>query len=184
MNLIRKAFISWIVAATGLSSAKVIWSNQNIKRPDRPYITLFLTDFVEIGREYTGHPDPITGVATIVINKELTIQLQYIGDKLRTVDPVEELLNVSASLDKLEDYKILQDENIAFVTSLLGPTDISLVKDVEFENRGALDLKFRIPWSILDTEQGVIEASIIESTIIQPDLVTSNITLITVDTNP
>ncbi len=182
--VLKDAYFDWVQSATGLATAKIIFLNQDFKRPDRDYISLFMSDFVEIGDQYTSHPNNTTGAAVIVQDWEHTLQIQAIGDKLGVVDPIERLLNLQASLGMINKYKILQDAGIAFVNSLLGPIDISGLKDVGFEPRAALDLKFRLPWDITDPDQGVIEKTIIESTVVSPNLVDQTISLITVDSTP
>lgn len=161
---VRLAFVNYLIQVTGFPALQVLWANQNIGRPAKPYATMLLTAFNNIGHDYVFPPDEVTGESIIAGNRDFTWNIQIFGDESRTVDPIEMLMNVYGRLSRIADYQILMDQGIAFVDTLMGPTDISTVLDNSSEPRAAMDLLMRIPYEFTDPEQGVIERAAIEST--------------------
>jgi len=161
---VRLAFVNYVIQVTGWSSSQVYWANQNIGRPAKPYATMLLTSFNNIGHDFVFPPDGITGSSKIAGNRDFTWNVQIYGDEDRTIDPIEILLEIYGRLSRTADYQIFMDEGVAFVDTLMGPTDISTVLDKSFEPRGAMDLLMRIPYESVDTEQGVIESTEVEAT--------------------
>lgn len=151
----KAAIIKWIELATGYPIGKVIWDNQNMPRPTKPYISAKMFAFRAVNREYIDKPN-ISGVSNIITHKEFTLSIQCYSDG--SIDPIEKLLNLQDSLNKNKYDLLLGNEQIAFVTMLMGPTDTTIKLDTMFESRASMDLLFRIPWSMTDSEQGLIEA--------------------------
>lgn len=177
---VRKAFIDWIRNVTSYDANHVIWEDQNMPRPTKPYISCRLTAFNIINQSFLGGPDN-SGHATISGDREFTLGLICFG----SADPITTLLDLQLSLSELNPYKILQDAGIAFVDTLLGPTDTTVKKSLtEFEERANMDLLMRIPWSRTDTGQGRIETVAIEGTAINISGVTIDVFGVTVQANP
>lgn len=58
---VEKALQAWVVAATGLDAANVIWAFEKGARPEPPYISLMIDSARSIGTDrvsYEDHPDP------------------------------------------------------------------------------------------------------------------------------
>lgn len=161
---VRLAFVNYIIQVTGFSALQVLWANQNIGRPNKPYATMLLTSFNNIGHDFVFPPDEVTGASIIAGNRDFTWNIQIYGDEARTVDPIEMLMEIYGRLNRIVDYQIFMDEGIAFVDTLMGPTDISTVLDDSSEPRAAMDLLMRIPYESSDPEQGVIESTEVEAT--------------------
>lgn len=155
----RKAFIDYVKTATSYTAAKVIWLDQNMPRPDRPYIGLKMTNFVNVGREYITTPNT-DGASKIYRHKEFTLNIHCYGDG--TTDPIEVALNIEHAQDKEALKAILEAQQIAVVDTLMGATDTSVKLDTIFESRASLDLKMRMPFETTDSGQGVIEAITVE----------------------
>lgn len=153
---IRKAFIDWAVFATNYDADHVVWLDQNMPRPTKPYLGMRMTAMVPLNHDRTLSPND-SGAALVVGDREFTLSLQAFGDERNTVDPLEELLNLHLSLSTVNAYAILQAQGIAYVDDLLGPTDAPSLKDTEYERTAVLDLLMRIPWSTTDTGVGFIE---------------------------
>lgn len=54
---IENAIHAWVVAATGLNAAKIIWRNQNGPRPARPFVVLSLGGVREVATPWTRNVD-------------------------------------------------------------------------------------------------------------------------------
>ena len=177
----RKAFIDWIRNVTSYDAKHVIWENQNMPRPTKPYITAKLTAFNNMNTSYVAYPNP-SGSAAIYSDKEFTLSLVCFGVGLGATDPLITLLNLHISLSSLNPYKILQDACIAFVDTLLGPTDTTVLKsNTMFEERANMDLLMRIPWTSTDAAQGLIETAALQDTTIGVGGITIDVNSITIN---
>lgn len=168
----RKAFIDWIRAVIGYDAGHVIWADQNMPRPTKPYITTRLTSFVQPNQAYMTPPNS-SGVGTAISDKEFTLQLHCYSSI--SVDPITILLNLHDSLNILNQYKILQDAGIAFVDNLLGPMNTTTLLDTIYEERASMDLLMRIPWSLSDANQGLIETVKVDGIAINTSGITINV---------
>lgn len=155
----RKAIISWVKGASGYSSDKVIWLDQDMPRPSTDYIGVRLTSFKNIGREFVDTPDD-TGKATIFKHKECTLNIHCYGNASN--DPLEIALKIEDSQDIESQKAILDAQQIVVVDLLMGATNTSIKLDTEFEARASLDFRLRMPFEISDSGQGVIETVIVE----------------------
>ncbi len=158
----RAAIISWIRGATGYTAAKVIWLDQDMPRPETPYIGARMTSFKNIGREYVDSPDS-DGKGKIFKHKEFTLNIHCFGTK--TVDPMEVALNIEDAQDKETQKAILEAQQLVIVTTLMGATDTSIKLDTTFESRASIDFKFRSPFEIEDSGQGLIETINVEGSL-------------------
>ena len=59
----RKAFVDWARAATGYDAGHVIWADQNMPKPTKPYLALKLKTFKQDNHVYIGAPN-VSGVST------------------------------------------------------------------------------------------------------------------------
>lgn len=173
----RKAFIDWIRNVTTYSADKVIWSEQNMPRPAKPYITARLSAFNNLNHPYTG-PNDITGKSKMYYDKEFTLSLDCYATN--AVDPLSVLIDLHVSLSNISPYTILSDAGIAFVDTLLGPNDITSKVDTLYEKRATMDLLMRVPWTVEDANQGMINTVGIDSVAIAANGITINNSLITV----
>ncbi len=168
---IRVAIVDWIKSVTGFASAKVIRMDQSMPRPTpKPSVSFRITAFDPLNHPYTTPPK--VGATPITIthqDQNFTLNIACYGDgnvkTAPTVDPLEILLNLHASLHRLDPYKILTDAGIVFVDDLLGPTDTALLLDNSWEPRANMDLLMRLAWdnaSDNDLSQGLIEETNID----------------------
>ena len=62
MTAIRTAFIGWVTSALNLSG-KVVWADQDMPKLAKPFVTLRLTAFNDVGHPVVSNPDA-NGAAT------------------------------------------------------------------------------------------------------------------------
>lgn len=165
--LLKDNLFDWVDSVTSYGDSKIIWLDQNVPRPEKPYIGMRITPFVQVGQDYVGHPDN-AGDANINGNREFTLMIQHYG-----VGSVQVLENLRSSLQKPTIQESLREDGIVFVDRL-DISDISELFDNEYEERATMDLLFRIAQSITDNV-GVIESTNIEGTYYAPDLSTITI---------
>ena len=168
ISSIRPTIVSWIRSVTGFGAQSVIWKNQNIGRPAKPYIELFIGSSTPDGSHDYKFPPNAAGSGTIVGNRELPLSIQIFSPNIGEpgyIEVLDVLERIRQSVDIDDVYQTLISAGIAFVDTLTGPTDISQVLDREFEPRGLLDILLRIPYTSEDASQGVIEHVRIEGTI-------------------
>lgn len=137
------------VISSIVTPTTVIFYYPNAPRPANPYITLNIDSLVRVGDDYIPKPDT-DGDSTIVGDREFTLQVQSYGENCLTI-----LEKIRSSLQKPSILDTLRDENIVFVNSL-DITNITALLDTEWEQRGAMDLLFRIANTDEDN-LGVIE---------------------------
>lgn len=155
----RTAIIAWLEAVTGFTPTHVIWRNQNVASPSKPYVSLLLTALSSAGVDYKFPPND-SGAGDIVGNRDFTLSIQVHmvePHEAGYVDPLDFLEAIRQSVDIEEVYADLIAANLAFVDTLLEPTDTTEIVGSEFEPRATMDLLMRIPYVTNDATQGVIE---------------------------
>lgn len=150
----RATLIKWIELATGYPVGKVIWADQNMPRPEKPYIIARMSAFKTIHREFT-HPADEVGKADISTHKEFTLSIQCFATDI--IDPMPIMLDLQDSLNKPKFMEMFNPEGLVFVETLMGPTDTTVKLDTVYERRASMDLRMRMPWVVGDSEQGLIE---------------------------
>jgi hypothetical protein len=146
---IQKALYDW---ANAELANPIIWAQENAPPPDGPYVTLLLSTNVQVGQDAHLPVSPTTGVAIIVGNREVTLEIQSFGSTaLTNVDTLR------SSLEKPSVQAALWAAGIAIVDTL-GMSNISGLIDgtTTIEKRYALDVLLRIGSDVADTV-GVIE---------------------------
>jgi len=164
----RVAIVDWIKLVTTFAADHVIKDQQNFPRPaTKPYVSYKIALFDPLNQAYTTPPN-VLGEAVQSRDVEFVCNLHCYGDgnqkTAATIDPMEIMLNLHASLDNLAQYKVLKDAGVIFVDDLLGPTDTSTKLNGVWEPRASMDLLLRMVWDTLDTGQGVIESTEIQAT--------------------
>ena len=160
----KAAIIKWLSLSSGLPVGKVIWTDQNMPRPVRPYIAVNMTGFKTINREYIA-PQTEDGVVKIIEHKEYVLPIQYFADNAGSTDPIEKLSNVQSAIHTQQIQDLFIPEGIVFVRVLFGPDCTSIKIDAMSESRGGMDLQFRMPWVMEDKGQGSIEAVSVEGVV-------------------
>jgi hypothetical protein len=173
----RAILIKWIELATGYPVGKVIWADQNMPRPEKPYIVARMSAFKTINREFT-HPADETGKADISTHKEFTLSIQCFATD--AIDPMPIMLDLQDSLNKSKFMEMFNPEGLVFVESLMGPTDTTIKLDTVYERRASMDLRMRMPWVVGDSEQGLIESVNVEQISIDVGGITIMPNLITI----
>ena len=150
----RAILIKWIEIATGYPVGKVVWADQNMPRPEKPYIIARMSAFKSINREFI-HPTDEVGKSDISTHKEFTLGIQCFTTD--NIDPIPIMLDLQDSLNKPKFMEMFNPEGLVFVETLMGPTDTTVKLDTTYERRASMDLRMRMPWVVTDSEQGLIE---------------------------
>lgn len=157
---VRLVLVDWIMNVTGFDASHVIWKNQNVGRPTKPYAGLLLTALNSVGHDYKFSPLTDAGSGEVVGNRDFTFSIQIfmpMPHEAGYVDPLDVLETIRMSVDIEEVYADLIAANIAFVDTLLDPTDTTEIVGSEYEPRATMDLMMRIPYTNVDATQGVID---------------------------
>lgn len=135
---LRTYLYNW--ATTNVPSGMpVIYLYNNSPRPTVDYVTLYITSVVQIGRDYTQGPLVNTiGTSAMVGDREFTLQVQAYGG-----DPLTILENLRTSLQKQSVLDSLRSNGIVYV-NWLSINDTTELVDSRFEQRGSMDLLFRV----------------------------------------
>ncbi len=151
----------WTWASGVLSTVPVIWAEQNAAPPATPYVTLRIASTTQEGQDAQLPPDPVTGDAEIVGNREFTLEIQAFGGDVSattfgsTLDIISQL---RSSLEVQSIRQQLRDGNVIYV-DVLGSTNLSgIIPDTtRYEDRHALDVLMRTWSEVTDADAGVIE---------------------------
>lgn len=148
IETVKTDLYDWAVANIPIS-VPVIFYYPNAPRPDIPYVSLFLLNFLQIGDDWHSSPDNI-GSSNVIGDREMTLTVNCYGG-----DPFTVLENLRSSLQNQSVLDTLRDNGIVFVQQL-PINDISSLLDTEFESRAAMDILFRIAQDN-ESDDGLIE---------------------------
>lgn len=147
------ALVAWAAAASPL---KVMRADQNAPVPKDdanppktlPYVTLKLGTNTRVGEDHVGLPDN-DGNAHIVGNRELIVSLQAIGN-----GALDGLEAIRSSLGKPSVQDTFCAAGLAYVESM-PILDITNLVEVNFIERGSLDIRFRTD-SVITDNVGIV----------------------------
>lgn len=143
MTDIQKCFYDIVNEATGVS---VVWFNPNAPRARKPYLSLYILNFSSLGGDYEMPPDD-NGMAALIGNRELTLQIQYYGS-----GGPETLEKLRTNMRSFPVQMRMQQTGISFVGQAMMENTMTLL-DSSYEERYTMDLRFRL------SNQGVGELS-------------------------
>ncbi len=140
----------YTLISTAAAPLKVIYSDQNGKRPARPYITLS----VQVGQPGPSHHGPVSdeGVRVVSSHRPVSIQLQCYG-----ADSLEILDRLQLVLQRESIQGLSEQLNISTLRPVRLQPVPALLDGVSYESRAILDLESMYTASITD-EVGVIES--------------------------
>jgi hypothetical protein len=164
----RAAIIKWLSIGSGFTEDKVIWTDQNMPRPVRPYISVNMTRFKTINREVITLPDS-NGKSKIIEHKEFVLPIQIYADNNAQPDTLQVLSNVQSIVHTQQIQDLFSKEGIVFVRVLFGPDCTATRIDVMSEERAAMDIQMRMPWVTEDGSQGSIESTNVEGIVVDID---------------
>ena len=165
----KKAIIDWLRAGSGLDADHVIWTDQDRRKPSKPFLRARLKSFTRKGLPFVGMPDA-NGISDIVTHNNFTLCLEYYTSPAS--DSIGVLLELGDKLHQEANLQILQAANVVYVSELMGPTDACVMVDGNWEDRAVMDLWMRLPWETTDSGQGVIERVDAEAAYIGVDGIT------------
>jgi len=153
-NSIKVSLYDWATQNIP-SGMPAIYLFNNAPRPTVDYITLYITSCVQVGWDYVQDPLDDTGIAEQVGDREFTLQIQAYGG-----DPFTVLNNLRTSLQKQTVLDNLRASGIVFC-NWFPINDVTELIDSRFEQRGSLDIVFRMA-DVYTDEIGVINTVEVE----------------------
>lgn len=147
-NTLKTSLYDWAVANVS-ASVPVIFYYPNAPRPSLPYVSLYMLNFSQIGDDWTSPPDGV-GDTEIIGDREFTLTINAYG-----ADSFSILEKLRSSLQNDSVLDTLREDNIAFVQQF-PINDVSALLDTEFENRGSMDIQFRVAQDN-ESDDGLIE---------------------------
>lgn len=160
---------TWAVANIP-AMTPVLYYNQDAPRPSKPYITLFLRDFIQIGWDYVPKPDAL-GDAEIIGNREFTLQIESYG-----TNSMQVLENLRSALQNPNVLDTLRANNIVFVNQF-PINDTTILLDTQYEERATMDVLFRIA-NTIEPNIGLIEIVEVEEILSNGESIVYDETLI------
>lgn len=129
---LETAIHTWVSVATGLPAAKVIWRNQDGPRPARPFITIRMFDFQELGTGWTNRIDnPLPSPGQEIVyqargQERVRISFEAITDAVTGNLSAPEYLRKIRGISKLPNVKAL------LVEAKLGPGVFGPITSLDF----------------------------------------------------
>ena len=151
---VRTSLYNWVIANVP-NGMPAIYLYNNSPRPTVDYLSLYISQVTQIGWDYTQDPLDDSGIAEMVGDREFTFQIQGYGG-----DPLTVLNNLRSSLQKQTVLDSLRASGIVFA-NWFSINDITDLVDSRFEQRGTLDILFRMA-DVYDDNLGVIDSIVLE----------------------
>lgn len=111
---------------------------ENAPRPAYDYVTINITNYAQIGQDYTPRPTDDDGDVEQVGDREFTVQLQAYGGNVFDI-----LETLRYSLQKQTVLDTLRADGIVFVQQF-PIQDITELVNTQFEKRATMDIVFRM----------------------------------------
>jgi hypothetical protein len=153
-SIVRTNLYNWAIANIP-SAMPVIYLYPNSPRPTIDYVSLYISTVTQIGWDYVQGPLDNTGISQQVGDREFTLQIQAYGG-----DPLTVLQNLRTSLQKQSVLDSLRANGIVFA-DWFQINDITELVDSRYEQRGSLDILFRIA-DVYTDNLGVIDTVVLE----------------------
>jgi|GEM_PF-2008660 len=159
-SIVRTNLYDWAITNIPIGMP-VIYLYPNAPRPTVDYISLYIASINQIGWDWTQDPLNDTGITTMVGDREFTLQIQAYGD-----DPLTVLQNLRTSLQKQSVLDSLRVNGIVFV-NWFAINDVTALIDSRYEQRGSMDILFRIA-DVYTDNLGVIDNIVLEEVYFDP----------------
>ena len=161
-NSIKDGIYDWINGETG---KEVIYQFQNIAIPDKPFFSLRLMNFIQVGD--ASHVPAATqtdaGEWDFTTNVDFQVQILGFGPGI-----VEETIKLQMSLNRPDIHQDLFDAGVISWNGDNPVLDISGLDNDENEERSSHDVNMRTVDIVTDVPLGVIEIVNAEGTFKQP----------------
>jgi hypothetical protein len=138
---LRKAIYDWAVAYTPVAEEdelSVIWSNQGVKRPPVPYVSLNII----AGPVKSGGQDDLetldSGDTRVSGFREITLSINYFGP-----NAIGYLSALQTSVEFPDVTTYFKSKDIAYISDT-GVRDLNGLLENRFENRAQMDMRFRV----------------------------------------
>ncbi len=156
-SIVRNNLYEWAISNIP-NGMPTVWYFPNAPRPTVDYISLYISNVSQIGWDWEQNPLDNSGISEQVGDREFTLQIQAYGG-----DPITVLNNLRTSLQKTTVLDTLRSNGIVFA-NWFAINDITSLVDSRFEQRGSMDILFRIA-DIYSDNAGVIDIVNIDETI-------------------
>jgi hypothetical protein len=160
-NSVRTSLYNWVVANVS-SGMPVIYLYNNSPRPTVDYITLYISSVTQIGWDFVQSPLDDVGSSQQVGDREFTLQINAYGG-----DPITVLQNLRTSLQIQSVLDTLRANGIVFA-NWFPINDITELVDSRYEQRGSMDILFRMA-DIYSDNVGVIDTVVYEEKYLNAD---------------
>lgn len=157
---VRTNLYNWAVANIP-SGMPVVYLYPNAPRPTVDYLSLYISTVTQIGWDYVQGPLANDGIAQQVGDREFTLQIQAYGG-----DPITVLQNLRTSLQKQSVLDSLRVNGIVFA-NWFQINDVTELVDSRYEQRGSMDILFRIA-DIYTDNLGVISTVELQEVYLNP----------------
>lgn len=145
---LQNAIYDWVSANT-TGTNRILWRNQNVSRPEVPFIDMSINPISKEAHDFVFKPEDGQD-ADVKGNRRFTLNIQHFGQ-----GGYDRLNGLRNSLETTAGREKLTDAGISFIDDD-GILDLSELVDTRFEPRYSMDLFFYF-MEIYTTDTGQID---------------------------
>jgi hypothetical protein len=157
---IYKKLYDFTLRATGYAADKIIIANQSTPRPKKPFITISVGSFKNIGTPMIKHLDD-QGLQEATVSMIFTASFQAFSDKMHEAEDILSTLYIKFATELQND--IFKGE-MALQRTLKNVTAIPTALNEQIESRAMLDLEMGFNKSTT-YQVGLVEAVVVTNLI-------------------
>lgn len=151
-SVLKALLAQWVEENRPAPEWVPVFRNQNAPVPDRPFVSLMLLSRIDVGDPSAGPPDPVTGIAILTKDRQITLSVQTFGP-----DAFDTAMALYDSLHKhAVQVFLFRANDLAFTQHLTPVSDISEIVGSTQEERAQFDVEFRTGVELED-DVGLIE---------------------------
>ena len=147
----------YVSTATGLDSSKVIFSAQSSARPEKPFITISLTNFKQVGTPVRRLTDN-DGIEELLSSMTCTASFSSFGDDLHSAEIILHVLH--HSFDTQLRNNIFKGE-VAIHRTLKAVSAVPKALNEQIESQAVLDVELSF---VITHEQNISRIASVEIT--------------------
>ncbi|NJR73242.1 MAG: hypothetical protein HC773_05220 [Scytonema sp. CRU_2_7] len=160
----KDAIYDWVFGVTGMNT---VWQFQNMPVPNKPYIALRISSFIQIG-DSQKTPSAVQTLANehdVITNWDFVLELLGFGPGV-----VQATVNLKSSLNDDTIHQALKAGGVISWNDTNPVLDISGVDDNNNEERSSFDSNMRTSDIITGIPQGMIQIVNIDGTYENPGM--------------
>jgi Tol biopolymer transport system component len=142
-----------IISASELPAGKVIWSNQNNPKPEKPYIEINFLDYLRKGAFDLVRPNYEDGTVEIFGIRQLPISIHSWGD-----GSIRKLYDVADSFHHQDVFQTFHDKNISFADRGNGVKTLTAPNDNKYVEHGLLEIKLEVSTQSIVLDVGYFDS--------------------------